>query len=326
MNLPHPKDIRIELRQLGYFAAITECGSITTAASKLGVAQPSLSQVVSRLETELGVTLFLRTGKGIELTEAGHALAGYARDIVLDVDNKLNAIRQLGGNKSGRVSLGLPPMMASLLGVSLAETIKCEYPDIQLTMLEALSANVLEEILEERLDVGICYQGNDYSNCDTTFLFEEPLFLFSAADNWPDPERDSRNIAAKPIDFQEIATLPLVLPNRKNGLRNHLERIAKSQNIEFNVNYELDSLQNIISMTTRASAYTILPQAAAVKEIESGEIILIPIVNPTLTHKAYLTRKRGRPVSAANQAVGDVISAILKETIERHHLLGELAR
>src|SRR5882672_5759847 len=86
----------VELRQLRYFATMADGGSISAAATKLGISQPSLSEVVSRLEKELGVQLVVRTARGMQLTDAGVALARHARDVVRSVDIALDEVRHLG--------------------------------------------------------------------------------------------------------------------------------------------------------------------------------------------------------------------------------------
>jgi LysR family nitrogen assimilation transcriptional regulator len=109
----------VDLRQLSYFVAIADSGSISSAASKLGIAQPSLSEVVARLEKQIGVQLIVRTARGMQLTQAGVVLARHARDLLHRVDVALKEVNDLGEEPRGPVALGLPPTMALLLAVPL---------------------------------------------------------------------------------------------------------------------------------------------------------------------------------------------------------------
>ncbi|MGC4252743.1 MAG: LysR substrate-binding domain-containing protein [Sphingobium sp.] len=321
--MAHLQDFKIELRQFGYIAALAETRSITTAARMLGMAQPSLSVAISRLEKSLGVTLVIRVGRGIEFTEAGAALAAYGDSILKSTETALHNIRQIGMQKSGPVSLGLPPTIARLLGVPLVETIRNEYPDIHLRINEATSSVILDNVENEQLDLGISYQGNDFDPFDTAPLLEERLFLIAAPDDWRKGENEN-GIAVEPVTVHEMADLPLVLPNRPNGLRTLLERVAKSQNLELRTEVELDSLQNAVAMATRASAYPILSHAAVLEEVRSKQLILVPIIEPEIRQTAYLARKRGRPISSASLVVEKFLTLILEEAIERYRLQARL--
>jgi LysR family nitrogen assimilation transcriptional regulator len=82
----------------------------------------------------------------------------------------------------------------------------------------------------------------------------------------------------------------------------------------------MDGLQNVISVALRASAYTILSHAAVAKEVSSGELMLVPVINPKMTHTAYIIRKRGRPISRASIVIENLLFAILKEMATKQRL------
>lgn len=318
-------DLKIDLRQIGYFIAIAECGSITRAAARLGITQPSLSEAVARLERDLGAALVLRTGRGVVLTRAGAALAAHGRVILGAVQAAVRDVRQLGAEARGPVSLGLTPTLTSLIGVPLAETVAHEHPEIQLLISEGVSPVTLEGLSNGRLDLGVCYEGHDFGAFEAEPLWEEELFLLSAPDDWPDQDRDGCFVR-RPLAFRDLAGLPLILPNRPNGMRNLFDRIARSRGVELKAVLELNSLGNAISIVTRASAHAILSHAAVVREAERGELVLVPITDPPLTHTAFLLRRKGQPVSSASQLVERLMIRILGEMIARYGLRARLLR
>lgn len=320
MRKPKPP---VDLRQIRYFATVAETGSISAAAAKLDLSQPSLSEALARLEDGLGVQLLVRGNRGIQLTDAGRLFASRGRDIVEQVDKALAEVAQLGGEAKGSVVIGFPPSIALLLSVPLAETVRQELPEVKLRIAESMSGYVLNWVEEEHIDLGIVYQGLNCSHLDTRPLLKEELFLVTAPDNWPEVGA-SEGTLLPPIEFSALAQLPLVLPSRLHGLRELVERYARAQNVQLDVALEIDALRHIVSIVSRASAHTILSHAAVMDEVVRGELKLVPIVNPKMQRTAYVVRKPGREVSAASLAVEKLLGTILGELIQRHHLIATL--
>lgn len=313
----------IDLRQLHYFIAIAEQGSISSAAAVLGLAQPSLSEHVSRLEKKLDTQLIIRGARGVHLTEAGVALSRHARDILHNVELAVEDVRHLGGEARGPVSIAFPPSMGLLLSVPLAETIQAEFPQVRLHIAEALSGYIMEWILNERIELGCVYEVPDTSHVTAQPVLSEDLFLVTAPDNW-DGVILPNGKAEKPITLAEVQALPLVLPSRPHGAREVIERFAKSNGVRLDVVTEMNSLPQIIAMADRASAYTILPHAAVINEVANGSLALVEIIKPTIRRTAYLIRKRSRSVSRASITVEHMLTTIIAEMIERHHLEARL--
>jgi len=309
----------VDLRQLHYFLALAEHGSISSAASVLGLAQPSLSENVARLEKRLEVKLAIRGARGVQLTEAGVALAKHGREIVRSAQVALEEIRQLGGEARGPVSIGLPPSLGLLLTVPLAETIQNEIPSVRLHIVEAMSGHILDWIDSDRLDLGCVYDVPDSGTLSAQPLFAEEVFLVTASDNWTGKiGPDGR--AVEKIDAAELKTLPLVLPSLTHGARKVIERYARANGVHLNIVAEIDSLPQIIEMVNRASAYSLLPRAAVMSQVASRCIALVAFKEPTIRLVPYLVRKRTRAVTRATVAVESAVIMILPELIKRYRL------
>jgi LysR family nitrogen assimilation transcriptional regulator len=106
----------MDLRQLRYFLAIVEEGSISNAAKRGNVAQPALSVHMRKLEAELGAQLLVRGPRGVTPTEAGDLLANRARTLLSDMERSKEEVRSLGQEPVGTVRLGLPGTISSILG------------------------------------------------------------------------------------------------------------------------------------------------------------------------------------------------------------------
>lgn len=317
--------LRIELRQLRYVAMVAECGSITRAAARLGIAQPSLSEALSRLEQDLDARLLVRGKHGVILTEAGAALAKAGSEVLGLIDGALDRVKELNHQSRGEIAVGLPMTLTGLMAVPLADSIVLENPDIRVRITEAVSLVLMEQMATNALDLAICYEGPDFDGYSAQPILEEDLFLVAAADNWSEsPIIDG--IARDPIPFERLADLPLVLPARHNPMRLMLDRHARARKFELKPLLELESLLSLVTFASRASAHIILSHAAVVKEVANGTLVLVPFQDPVPTHTAYLLRQRDRPVSSASLLVERAMLAVLAEMIARYRLKARLLK
>lgn len=146
----------MELFQLRYFVAAARNRHFTRAAEACFVSQPSLSQQIANLERELAVPLFHRTGRAVELTDAGEALLVYAERILLEEQAARDAVEEVLGLRRGRVTIHtLPTPGQHLLPVHLARFRKC-YPAIAISMREMAPARrIAESVASGQADLGI---------------------------------------------------------------------------------------------------------------------------------------------------------------------------
>lgn len=307
----------LNFKQLSYFMALAEHGSISAAASAINMAQPSLSENIAKLERILDVKLALRGPRGIQLTEAGMALARRGGDILKGIDDLVEEIRCLSGEPRGPVSIGLPPSLSILLSVPLLETIHSEYPEIRLHIAEAMSGDILDWIATDRVDIGCVYE--DYDSAPYSFepMLTEELFLVTAPDNWKG-EIGPDGMAVDPINAARLRELPMVLTSPTHGARKLQEKFARSIGVQLNVVAAVDSLPHIVEMVSRASAYTILSHGAVIHQVAAGSLALVRIEEPTIRRTAYAVRKRSRPVTKACAIVESTLATILHEMVERY--------
>ena len=145
----------MDIKQLRYFVAIAEEGSLSAAAGRIGIAQPSLSQHVKNLEQQLGIDLLARSPRGVALTQSGVLLLSHARRILAAVEQASEDVRASGLDPRGEVSFGLPSSVSMVLSVPLAETVRLELPEVRLRAIEAMSGFIQGWLEEGSIDLGI---------------------------------------------------------------------------------------------------------------------------------------------------------------------------
>lgn len=145
----------MELTQLRYFREIAKSGHMTKAARTLGVSQPALSAMLRKLEAEVGTSLLHRTGKGVELSEAGKVFLRHADESVRRADEGLHEVRRLSGLETGSIRAGAGATAASYILPSVVSDMRRAHPGLKFYVREMGSSAIVEAILNGELDLGI---------------------------------------------------------------------------------------------------------------------------------------------------------------------------
>lgn len=300
----------MDLRQLRYFLLVAEAGGFTRAAERAHVAQPALSSHVARLEDELGVRLFARTSKGVELTPAGKTLSEHGHELFKSVELAKDAARHAGEDVQGNVALGLPCTISMVLTLPLVTQVRRNWPRVALRLVEAHSGWLLEWLLDGRLDAAILFDAPGRKGVKTVPLLDEDLFLVSPVCAAGESDRDDT------VSMSEVASLPLLLPARGHGLRTVIERAAETADLQLNVEVEIDALANIKKAVAAGLGHTILSRAAIEGELQRQEVLARRIIDPIVTRTAVLAFRNERTPSFARDKVLEAMRLQITELVQ----------
>jgi LysR family nitrogen assimilation transcriptional regulator len=296
----------LDLKQLRYFVQIAECGSFSKAAELLRIAQPSLSLQVKNLEEELGVDLLIRHPRGVATTDLGMQFCEHARTILREVDRVKEIIRSQSTSPVGRVSVGLPTSACRGLSSPFLQAIAREHPGVTVHLVEAMTGSLDEWVQMGRLDVALLYDQKAFENVAWTEMMVEDLMLVVPAGA---PIAD-----AGQVPFEQLAELPLVLPSRLNVLRTILEQIAARANITLTA-IDCDSLPAITQLV-RDRYMTVMPHFAMSREIESGEMVALPIVDPSPSWRMSVVVSQRTINLRASDAVAQTMAGVIRRLVE----------
>lgn len=157
----------MELRQLRYFVAIVDHGSLSRAALVLHVAQPALTQQLRQLEEELGAQLLHRSAQGVVSTDAGKVFYDHAQAILKQVADARSAVTQ-SARPSGSVTMGLPHSISGALALPLLTAAREQYPDITLQLTEELTGNLAEQLKSGRVNLAVLFDDGQLTPFSTT--------------------------------------------------------------------------------------------------------------------------------------------------------------
>ncbi|QEX24456.1 transcriptional regulator [Hypericibacter adhaerens] len=293
----------MEINDLRYFIRAVELESISRAADALGITQPALSRQIRELENELKQPLLVRTGRGVQPTDAGRRFATEAARILEEVDALPRSLRSSNSSPTGVVSLAMPASIANGLLPRLYAVLGREFPGIHLKVSEAVSSTSAEWLRNRTVDLAIQYERADIGNLHADKLIDEPLCLISAP---------GRELTAAPcIDFATIEQIELILPSRDSGLRRMLEFDAARLGLKLHISVEIDSVSAMKNLVAAGLGHTILPQFSVLAEVAAGLMVAKMIGAPRLTRGLVIARLAHRTPSLAMltviQAIRDVM-------------------
>ena len=296
----------MDLRQLRYFLQIADSGSLSRAAEVLNVAQPSLSQHVRSLEEELGVELLARHPRGVTATEYGRLLCDHARLILRDVERAREAVHDAVGSPGGEVVVGLPTSACRALTVPLVHAVQQRYPRINLHLVEAMTGSLDEGMQNGKIDVALLYDRKAYENVVANDVMVEELRLILPAGHALAHRRA--------IPFREASALPLVLPARPHVIREVVETFAARAETEPHFAINCDSLQGIIALVGNGYA-SFYPSFALRDEIRRGELVAIPITDPTPKWRVSIVLSRKNAHSRAAEAIASLLDEVARSLV-----------
>ncbi|MDR6436607.1 DNA-binding transcriptional LysR family regulator [Paenarthrobacter nicotinovorans] len=208
----------MDLRNVRYFIAVAENGSITEASNALRISQPPLSMAMAKLEKELGVTLFDRKPRGIELTAAGEYLHHAGRRLLAEERRISDTLKSMGQGLAGELHLGCEPMCLWRIGSTKISQFLSIYRNVTLDLTDANPRVQLDRLADGTLDLAIMpivaeepLQAVNGVHFDVTVVDELPLTLI-APKAWGLDE-------SEPLDVASLKDSTWILPARIPGVR-----------------------------------------------------------------------------------------------------------
>ncbi len=188
----------MEIRHLVYFTEVARHRNFSAAAAALFVTQPTISKMIRNLEEELGVALFNRIAKKVELTEAGRAILKPAQDIVRSFQNLSTELEDVAHLKKGNIRIGMPPMAGVSYFSGIIGEFRRIYPQISIQLVEVGSFGVEQGVLDGTLDLGIVLLPANASRFHIFNFAQEPVVAIVGPEH---PLRHKQTVTLK--DFAE---------------------------------------------------------------------------------------------------------------------------
>lgn len=243
----------MELRQLEYFVAVAETGGFSRGATACGVAQPSLSQQIKRLEASLGVELFERLTRGVRLTDAGRELLPRARRILAET---IDARRSLGAEPAQlRLALGAIPTIAPYVFPTLLPELGRALPTCDLLVREDYTERLLEALRAGELDAAVLATEPESASLVSRVVAEDPFLLAL-----PRGHRLSRAASVRVAELEDEAFIVL---QEVHCLGRQIGELCRSRRVRPNVVSSITQLASALALVRAGLGVTIMPSLCA---------------------------------------------------------------
>lgn len=314
----------MELRQIRYFLHVAEYGSFSKAAERLAVAQSALSRQIGLLEQEMGQRLLVRNGRGAVPTEAGRRMLDHCHTILQQVESARHDLAAMRDAPSGAISIGMPPSAGRVLVMPLVEAFRLALPQATISIVDGLSADLIERLLTGRIALALTYEPALSSALRIVPLARQELFLIGAAmppaksrPGGRDRAMDrARAASVKAVPFDTLGSIPLIIPGRSHAVRQHIEAELHKAGIAINVMCEVDGIPALLEMVAQGMGHAILPlDAIPARDLERYS--LSPIGAPGLSIGLSAVVLANRPLSALTQATLKLIEQVVPKTLRR---------
>ena len=287
------------LQQLTYFLAAAEHGSFSAAAESLFMAQPSLSEQIRRLEAELGVALFVRVGRGLELTEAGRMLRPHAERTLDAAREAAESVREVRDLTGGTVAFGTFGSAHHYLLGGLVQDFRTRHPNVRVRVVGQNSVEVADAVRDGHLEAGLVVLPVDDRGLDVRpAMREEILYVTGEAER-----------ARTPMTIEALADAPLILFDARWGsddpTRRQLRERAQKAGVKVEPEIEVEYVTAALELCARGLGDTVCSGSIIVARGYGRKLTSVPFDPPLYDTFAFITRRNAH-LSPATRAFMDL--------------------
>jgi DNA-binding transcriptional LysR family regulator len=297
------------LTQLEGFVEIARRGSISRAAESLFVTQPALTARLKSLERELGAELFVRTGRGVRLTEAGRAFLPYAQRSLQTVAEGRHLVGELARGSAGELALGAAPAVSTYVLPAILERYHRSYPNVQLAVRTGHSEEILEIVLREEVELGLI-RALRHPEISSIPLYDDELLLVCHPEH---PFAQRREIA-----IEEVGEERVILFDRTSSYHDLTAAFFREAGVVPRGVMELDNIDATKKMVRQGLGVAMVPKTAAGEELEAGTLRAVAIADAAPVRRQIVAIRR------RDAGPADGLGAAFLATVEA--MRGDLVR
>lgn len=305
----------MNLRDLKYIIAVAESHHFGRAAERCFVSQPTLSGQIKKLEQELGVAIFERTNRSVEITPVGEAILVHARQMMEQADVIQQLARAHQDPLAGPLRIGAIPTLSPYLLPLILRPLQKQHPQMKLVLSEELTDTLLQRLRQHEIDAALLATPVEEPDLDALPLFDEPF--------WVAFPRKHPFYTKDKITLREVEQENLLLLAEGHCLAQQamdLCHMKQRQTQGDMADLRATSLETLIQLVGAGFGITLVPALAMRGSWTSGSgVVAQPLTSAKASRRVALVFRHSFPRPAALQALAAVIHAHLPNTV---HPLG----
>ena len=257
------------------FYTVAKCGSLTKASEELFISQPAISQAIKQLEKNMGGRLFVRTPKGVELSDDGgkqiFPLVEKAISLIKEAENKFSEIKD---TESGVITICASDTVSTHFLLPYLKAYHEKFPNVNLIFKNCTSSETLENLKNGKGDLGFVNLPIDDTGVKLSSKVMSLSDTFVASEKFKD-------LKDREVSLRDLQNYPLLMLELSTVTRQSLVTFAKTQGVELNPEIELASLELMTSLAINGLGIACVPREFVKKELDDGTLFEIK-TNPSL--------------------------------------------
>lgn len=300
--------MRLTLRHVRAFVEVAHQGSFSRAAEKLFVSQPALTITINNLEELVGVSLFKRTTRRVELTTDGEDFLPIAERLVADFDRAISDLKLSAERRRGQVTIAVLPSLTIKLLPELLARFKGANPDVRITLRDDNARGVQRQVRDNESEFGISNRWEPDRELEYTPLSHDPLGLVCPTDH---PLAQSRG----PIAWRELEGHPVAGMSRDTGVHSLINAVEERPDSVRSPEYEVLTMAALGGLLAAKLAITILPSLAVPSHMYPT-LVFRELINPRVERELCIITRRDSTLSPSARQVCDILLAETPRYVE----------
>jgi DNA-binding transcriptional LysR family regulator len=288
--------INFNLNDLQAFRTVAELSSFRKAADALHVSQPAFSRRIEKLEDALGVKLLERTTRKVSLTAVGRDFDRKVQQLLDDLDHTLLGIRGVAGTRMGEVTIACVPSTVYYYLSQVVSRYHERYPKIRVKVFDASANEVLASVARSEADFGLNFIGSQEPDIEFKPLLEE---RFVAA-----CRRDHALAKKRKVSWAELGQHDFISVSKTSGNRLLLDQALAGVPGRPQAIYEAQHVTTMLGLVEAGLGVAAVP-SLAMPGADHPLLVSVPLVDPIVTRKVGLIRRKGRQLAPAAQQLYD---------------------
>ncbi len=292
--------MRFNFKHLSTFMSVADNASFRKAAEHIHLSLPAVSMQIKQLEEQIGVALFQRTTRKVELTPEGEQLLISGRKAMAEIDVGLAHIQQAANVQQGRLSFACVPTVSSSRLPLILTTYAKRYPGVTVCVRELANKDLVEAVRRREVDFAIGPMPERRGDLEFT-----PVFVDEYCALLP---RDYDDRGRSDIALSELSRMPLLKLSSSTAFREHVEEALRSNGLPTETNYEFMHVHTLVAMAEAGLGVALLPRVAIPR---NTGLKVVRVASPALSRTIAIITIRGHTLSPASARLVQLCNELL---------------